>query len=348
MSRIGGSDSFLPLNTRRVVWMFLITVGGSSAIAGVITFFVNPFWSNLLVSNCMGLSICVTQLVGGALTRSWVGVEVRVVVLLFLGVLFGLLVAGTALTLDPFYFFVEARYTGVIGVVAGSLALLVLAVHRYAETIRSVQAATVAKAELERLRAEAELKSIQTRVEPHFLFNTLANVSALVESESDRAKELLQKLTVFLDDALSFTSQDSILLADEMNVVQRYLEIQDVRLGARLNWETHVPSRLLHAHVTPLVVQSLVENAIKHGIEPAHEGGTIEIFITEEPQGHLAIRVVNSTGNVQSTSGRQGTGIANLSSLLALKYESQAAISLNHIGCNKVEALVRLPLVEAT
>ncbi len=129
-----------------------------------------------------------------------------------------------------------------------------------------------------RMRAnEAQLRLLQGQMEPHFLFNTLANVISLVDADAPRAKHMLEALTDYLRASLGGLRHDDSTLAVELDLARRYLELMRTRMGDRLRFEIEADDTLRHARLMPLVLQPLIENAVKHGLEPQVDGGTVRV-----------------------------------------------------------------------
>ena len=138
---------------------------------------------------------------------------------------------------------------------------------------------------------QAELTALQARVHPHFLFNTLNTAAALVHERPDEAERLLLDLSDLFRAALS--GPQEILLSDEIALAKRYVEIESLRFGERLRIDWDLPDDLPDAKVPSLAIQTLLENAIKHGVEPAPAGGRIRVAVDQEP-GLIHIRIENS------------------------------------------------------
>jgi len=164
----------------------------------------------------------------------------------------------------------------------------------------------------------ARLRTLQSRIRPHFLFNTLNSAIALVRAEPARAEALLEDLSDLFRHALM--EQDAVVsLADEIALARRYLAIEQVRFGARLQVEWALDAAADAARLPPLILQPLVENAVRHGIEPSAAGGTVRIS-TERRGAMAVIRVSNP---VPAGAGVRGTGLAlqNVRERLALLHD---------------------------
>ena len=208
-------------------------------------------------------------------------------------------------------------------------------VRKTAESDAKVLAATTnAEQEaLERQLAQARLKLLQAQVEPHFLFNTLAAVDYLIETDPPRASVMQKQLITYLRGALPQMREDSSTLGRELSLVRAYLELLKMRIEDRLDFVIDVPTNLANAEFPPMVLQTIVENAIKHGIEPKPEGGKITIH-AQARDGSLWVDVVDTgvglpEGDVFGrTSNGGGLGLDNIRKRLALLYPNASRIEL--------------------
>jgi len=162
----------------------------------------------------------------------------------------------------------------------------------------------------EKRLAEANLKLLQAQIEPHFLFNTLSNVLHLVEEKPADAKRMLQNLTAYLRASLQRTRAGPTTLGEELELVRSYLEIQAVRLGGRLRWDIQVAPELRGIELPPLLLQPLVENAVRHGLEPKPGGGTVTV--RGGRRGDRLELEVADTGLGMSEASPPGVGLSNV------------------------------------
>ena len=186
---------------------------------------------------------------------------------------------------------------------------------------------------LERQLVQARLKVLQAQVEPHFLFNTLAAVDYLIETDPPRASVMQKQLITYLRGALPQMREDSSTLGRELSLVRAYLELLKMRIEDRLDFVIDVPDSLFKADFPPMVLQTIIENAIKHGIEPKPEGGKITIH-AQARDGSLWVDVVDTgvglpEGDVfGKTSNGGGLGLDNIRKRLALLYPNASRIEL--------------------
>jgi len=188
---------------------------------------------------------------------------------------------------------------------------------------------------------EARLQALQAQIEPHFLFNTLANVRRLYETVPDRGREMLSSLISYLRAALPSMRQSGSTLGRELDLARSFLTILKMRMGDRLDFAIDADPALRDAEVPPMVLPTLVENAIKHGLSPLPEGGRIDIAARREG-GSLFIEVRDNGAGFSSTGG-SGVGLANTRSRLAALFGPRAGIELSSAAPRGVVASVRMP-----
>ena len=193
---------------------------------------------------------------------------------------------------------------------------------------KAAQATEVAESEsLKRQVVEARMAAMQAQVEPHFLFNTLASIDHLIETDPPRAsimqKNLIALLRASMPTMREANAQTTRDLGRELAVIRPYLEILKVRMEERLQTEVRVSDGLLSAEFPPMMLQSLVENAIKHGLEPKAEGGQLTVS-AEIVHGKLAVTVVDTgLGFGKAATAGTGIGLSNIRERLALLYGRQ-------------------------
>jgi predicted nucleic acid-binding Zn-ribbon protein len=199
--------------------------------------------------------------------------------------------------------------------------------------VKAAQATETAESEsLKRQVVEARMAAMQAQVEPHFLFNTLASIDHLIETDPKRAS-VMQKNLIALLRASMPTMREAAPngvrdLGRELAVIRPYLEILKVRMEERLATEIDVPDGLLSAEFPPMMIQSLVENAIKHGLEPKPEGGTLKVKC-EIVHGKLAVTVADTgLGFGKAATAGTGVGLANVRERLQLLYGGKASVTV--------------------
>jgi LytS/YehU family sensor histidine kinase len=186
------------------------------------------------------------------------------------------------------------------------------------------------------------LALLQAQIEPHFLFNTLANVQSAIDSNPGTAKLILEHLNQYLRASLGRTRRPSATLADEVKVVGSLLAISALRLGDRLRYSICIPEALEGARLPPLLLQPLVENAVKHGIEPAVGGG--EIRVDSRQEGDALYLRVTDTGMGLRPDSPEGVGLANVRARLSQLYGDHGRLALYNLNPHGVIAEINLPL----
>lgn len=228
-------------------------------------------------------------------------------------------------------------------IVTSIIAKVLLGSKRKAETRAQAATATAAEEGLKRQLAEAQLKMMQAQVEPHFLFNTLASVDYLIETDPARASTMQKNLIQYLRAALPQMREGSTTLGKELALVRAYLEILKVRMEDRLQFAITVPQGLMSAQFPPMVLQSLVENAIKHALEPKPEGGSITIT-ADIANGNLRVTVAD-TGLGFGVAGKPGTGVGlnNVRERLAALYAGRARFTIEANSPSGTIATIEVP-----
>ncbi|MFY8084837.1 MAG: sensor histidine kinase [Rubrivivax sp.] len=212
----------------------------------------------------------------------------------------------------------------------------------------AVQATETAEAEqLKRQVVEARMAAMQAQVEPHFLFNTLASIDHLIETDPPRASRMQKSLIALLRATMPAMREGAVHgvrdLGLEIAVIVPYLEILKVRMEERLETRVDVPEGLRSAEFPPMMVQGLVENAIKHGLEPKPEGGTLTVK-AEIVHGQLVVTVTDTgVGFGQAPTAGAGTGLANIRERLHLLYGERARLDVSTPEGGGTQARVTLP-----
>ncbi|MBV9190211.1 MAG: histidine kinase, partial [Betaproteobacteria bacterium] len=203
----------------------------------------------------------------------------------------------------------------------------------YARTVKAEAKAaeahhTAEEESLKRQVVEARMAAMQAQVEPHFLFNTLASIDHLIETDPSRASIMQKNLIALLRASMPAMREKSTTLGRELEVVRPYLEILKVRMGDRLQPHVSVSEGLYSADFPPMMLQSLVENSIKHGLEPKAEGGTINVS-AEVVHGKLAVSVADTgVGFGKAPTAGTGTGLTNIRERLSLIYGDAAEVKI--------------------
>ena len=326
------------------------------AIAGtvVLQFFAEKIgWTrSFVIVNflCVGIAGVVASAWYGY--RKYTGPSGRKNYAIFLGTLFaGGLVGAIFASIDigkPLTEMGLHKIGMIFAVVAalGAALVVVIATIAYARTRQVAQRMALLQAEADRERltrhgVQAELKLLQAQVEPHFLFNTLANLRFLVQTQSPNALAMLDHLIHYLRTALPEIRAESSTVGREFELAHAYLEILRIRMGGALEISTDAPSDLARVAFPPLVVLTLVENAIKHGIAPAGRG---RVSVRAAAQGERLRVTVEDDGRGLAEPIGQGVGLGNVRERLRAIYGETARLELTGREGGGTVAAIEVPL----
>lgn len=218
---------------------------------------------------------------------------------------------------------------------------------------KAAQATEVAEAEsLKRQVIEARMAAMQAQVEPHFLFNTLASIDHLIETDPPRASKMQKNLIALLRATMptmrEANAQSTRDLGRELAMIRPYLEILKVRMEDRLQTDIRVSDGLLSAEFPPMMLQSLVENAIKHGLEPKADGGQLTVS-AEIVHGKLAVTVADTgLGFGKADTAGTGIGLSNIRERLALLYGNRASLRMTEQSGGGTSVTITVPYVAHT
>jgi LytS/YehU family sensor histidine kinase len=207
--------------------------------------------------------------------------------------------------------------------------------------------------ELSKLSMEAELRALRAQIQPHFLFNALNTIGSLIRTAPDKAFDTLLRLTSLLRGVLR-SAGPIATLDEEMKLVESYLEVERARFEERLRVEVSIPQALLSANIPTLILQPLVENAIKHGISPQRSGGTISIEASVERSGKAPLLVLRirdngagATDHAVRRGRREGVGLQNVEDRLRVQYGGNASLSIETAPGLGTVVTATLPLQHA-
>lgn len=322
------------------------------------------YWTRLgpmlLMSNLIGLMIHTGSVLSNRLLNGWprrarglprvlfsmalMGVSVLV------GIGFGNLLWSGA---DPLLLLSNRGVQAESLVIAAGVALLLYMVRSAADrrAARAVEEARQkeALASSARMLAEARLRALQAQIEPHFLYNTLANVVSLIGPQPAQAQHMLERFIDYLRATLSASRSEEATLASECKLIAAYLDVLKVRMGERLRYRIEVPDELRQFRIAPMLLQPVVENAIAHGLEPKVEGG--EVVLSARVEGdHVSLRISDTGVGLNEAAPRKpggGVGLSNLRERLRSLYGAAAKVELlENQPCGMTVRLM-LPLNES-
>jgi hypothetical protein len=198
------------------------------------------------------------------------------------------------------------------------------------------------RSELERKALDARLRLLQAQVEPHFLFNTLANIQALVNAGSPQASRVLESLVAYLRAAVSRMHEPTTTLGEEIQLVRAYLELMQMRIPDRLQFGVKLDRAASGMQCPPMTLLTLVENAVRHGIDPSEEGGRIDVDAWLR-DGRCYVRVSDTGLGLKPTSRGLGTGLSTLRERLQLVFGGEARLRLTEVEPHGVCAELDFP-----
>ncbi len=225
--------------------------------------------------------------------------------------------------------------------VGGAIAAIVQFWRSGAELASAAEESRIRAVSARRLAASTELEMLRRQIEPHFLFNTLATIRRLQETDPEKSRFLLDRLFQYMSATLNDTSARASRLGDELALVSAYLDVCASRMGGRLSIATEIEPGLGAVEFPPLVLATLAENAVKHGVFPQNGGS---ILIRAVRRGDVAEVSLIDDGVGLSGEGGGGLGLANISERLRLLYGSKGGVSLRANSPKGVCASVRIPL----
>jgi two-component system, LytTR family, sensor kinase len=209
----------------------------------------------------------------------------------------------------------------------------------YIEKSRKQQLDTL---KLEALVKELELKTIKSHINPHFIFNALNSIRALIDENPLRARTAITELSNILRSSMQTEKQETVFFEKELNIVKDYLALEHIRFEDRLNVQYDIAENTLTQMVPPMMLQTLVENAIKHGISKQVRGGTVTIISRMKDRYHQL--VIRNTGRLSKTGNEDGFGLISTRNRLYLLFGEQANFHIREINENMVEAELHIPL----
>jgi signal transduction histidine kinase len=206
-----------------------------------------------------------------------------------------------------------------------------------------LKATEVEKWRLELAVKEAELMALKAQINPHFIFNSLNNIRSLILEDAERSRDMITHLSDLMRYAIQFSKQETVSVGRELEVVQNYLDLESIQFEERLNYDIYCEPGCEDARIPPMVIQLLVENAIKHSLSSLEGGGVIRVKVFKENQ-ELKIEVLNSGRIKPFKAGGSGIGLRNASDRLKILFGEQSNLHLENTPDGMVSAKVSIPL----
>lgn len=339
------------LTGKNVIKDLFFTILISSAIAIVLTLSspTTYFVVSFIISQSFGITIC--SIILAAL---WILKPKRWLTLIL--AIFAAIACGSVIGLNIGYFILEKMYsirlniplkqflqvilTAIIFSGAASYFFIIKSKLQHRNEL--IEQERIKRMAVEKEFLSANLRMLQAQIEPHFLFNTLSNIISLIDTQPAKGKTMLLDLTKYLRTSLSRTLPEKTTLNQEIEMIKAYLNIQKIRMDDRLNFTIDVPDHLRQQSFPPMLLQPLVENAIKHGLEPKVEGGEMMIKASEE---NNLIRIeISDTGMGFSDFNKSGVGMANVRERLNLLFGDKAKFVVEENSPSGVKAVIEVPV----
>ncbi|MEP7061651.1 MAG: histidine kinase [Betaproteobacteria bacterium] len=316
--------------------------------------FFEMFWPNMVFAQCIGYLIHVSFALGasvlpgidrrspGLRTIYYAGVPL-------LCVFAGMWIASGLLGGGNMRWLMQPRTIAVMSGISVLISSILLMIYipreraARAEAAMALETARVAAAE--KATALAQMKLLEAQVEPHFLYNTLAHVDSMIDSDPATARSMLERLIALLR-ATAAAATDTATLSRQVEWTRTYLELLQMRMGSRLQWTIDVDPALRDIVVPPAILQPLVENAVKHGLEPRLAGGAITISAWRDG-GIVELDVADTGGGFAATrnsASSTGIGLANLRARLATLYGDRATMTIADNMPTGARVALRLPI----
>lgn len=340
---------------QHIIKNLLFTILFNFIIAGFLyttDFFHAPFVSILIISQSIGISICLTI---GFSFRLFKPKDNRIQLLVLLsaivlgtvtGLVIGVFLSGQD-TINTFSIVSYLFKSIVLGLFFGLIiSNFFISRHKLSYAASKIQEERLKRMTTEKQAAETQLKLLQAQIEPHFLFNTLSTIISLLETDVAKGKTMLLDLTHYLRAALDKSRSSRSTLGQEIKLIQAYVQIHAIRMGERLTVDIHLPENLKTIPFPPMLIQPLVENALKHGLDPLIDGGSLTISACKIDD-LVQIRISDTGKGLSKTSGK-GVGLANIQQRLESIYGDNGRLVLQENEGPGLTAILEVPVGPST
>ena len=339
---------FAEINRRHVLKAFSYTALFNIAIAIFLTFleFGGGFMETFIITQCIGMSICACILLVHFLFKSakffiqMAAIFIAMIIGSVLGTLLGTIASGIGTSI--FFQKYSLLQMIILGIVFGSIiSYFIVSRETISATKTLIQEERIKRLISEKKAVESNLRFLQAQIEPHFLFNTLSNIVSLLETDLEKGKYMLEDLIHYLRTSLSKTRSDTTTIGQEMEMIRSYMNIFKVRMGNRLQYQVDVPDTIENIPCPPMLIQPLVENAIKHGLEPKIEGG--KVFISGKENEEILRLEIADTGVGLYEESDPGTGLSNIRERLQSIYGDKGRLILEDNRPCGLKAIIEVP-----
>ncbi len=338
------------ITPRRFLRSLFITVLFCTLIALFlmsIKFGGKTFLSNFIFSQCIGISIFLCVFTVHHVLKptnplmQFSAIMIAIIVGSIGGSLLGFVIIGEkpSLFIHEYGLFIQMV---LVGLLFGSIiTYYFFSRERITSTQALMQEEKIRRLTSEKRVVETNLRLLQAQIEPHFLFNTLSNILSLLDTDSNKGRSMLMDLIRYLRTSLTKTRGDTTTLGQEMGMIRAYLNIFKVRMEGRLRYRIDVPDSIKDLPFPPMLVQPLVENAIKHGIEPKIDGG--EVTIRARKDGDVIRLELADTGTGLHEDCDMGFGLSNVRERLQSLYGDRGRLILGENRPSGLKAIIEVP-----
>jgi sensor histidine kinase YesM len=313
----------------------------------IVKFGGTTFLSNFIVTQCLGIAIFLCVFIVRHILKPANPLVkfIAIVIALIIGSIGGSVLGFVAIGENPSRFISKYAYfihIVLFGVLFGSIiSYFFFSRERIHSAETLIQEEKIKRLTSEKRAVETNLRLLQAQIEPHFLFNTLSNILSLLDTDLNKGKSMLMDLIHYLRTSLVKTRAEATTLGQEMEMIKAYLNIFKVRMEGRLRYHIDVPDNIKEIPFPPMMVQPLVENAIKHGIEPKIEGG--EITIEARKNGDIIRVELADTGMGLYEDGDRGFGLSNVRDRLQSLYGDRGQLILEENRPSGLKAIIEVP-----
>jgi two-component system, LytTR family, sensor kinase len=339
---------------------WLLQLSGWGFVALVMLFFAHAYKVNIVTNVLLG-RIAIVFITGILSThilrliikwRGWMMQSIEkvipklIIAMVITSAIYSLIILGA---INFFHFDTEgSRKLSFINKLLGSTVdnglfilpwVLIYYFYHFIEKSRKQQLDTL---QLESLIKELELKTIKAHINPHFIFNSLNSIRALVDENPQRAREAVTELSNILRSSMKVEKAETVAFEKELDIVKDYLALENMRFEDRLKIEYQIDEDTLDQQVPPMMLQTLVENAIKHGISKQVSGGMVKII--SDFKGDYHELAVQNTGQLNGAANGEGFGLSSTTNRLNLLYGDKARFEIKQLNGSLVEATVLIPV----
>lgn len=347
-----GTKHLFEVNFRKSLKILLYTFLFNTFIALFLVMVVFPgkLTTCFIMSQSIGMSICTCILVAISILKpaSYKSQYAIAVCAIALGIAIGITAGASLSGLSLSVWQTSDLLFKVlfISIVFGFLiTYFFLYQDRYSETRNVIQEERIKRLSSEKRIVEAKLKMLQAQIEPHFLFNTLSNILSLLDTDKEKSKNMLQDLTQYLRTSLSKSRAETTTIGQEIATLRSYLNIFKIRMNERLQYKIEISEEIKACSIPPMLLQPLVENAIKHGLEPKIDGG--EIIIRGKRIGNtIRLEVIDSGLGFKEEKHQVGLGLSNITERLQTLYGDKGTFMLEENPFSGLKAIIEVPYVK--